>query len=83
MFYMPPVATIRGNRIVEDFANRLRSSGKHRKQIVGAVMPRLFVLAYSVLTSERPFDPEHRVWATYGHPKRPPGEWSAPTSGFF
>jgi transposase len=64
MLYMPAVAAIRCNPILKDFAKRLRSSGKHGKQIVAAVMRRLLVLAYGVLKSERPFDPEHRVWAT-------------------
>ncbi|MFY9665916.1 MAG: transposase [Candidatus Cybelea sp.] len=64
MLYMPAVAAIRCNPILKDFANRLRSSGKHGKQIVAAVMRRLLVLAYGVLKSERPFDLEHRVRAT-------------------
>ena len=64
MLYMPAVGAIRCNPILKDFANRLGSSGKHGKQIVAAVMRRLLVLAYGVLKSERPFDLEHRVWAT-------------------
>jgi transposase len=64
MLYMPAVAAIRCRPILKDFANRLRSSGKHGKQIVAAVMRRHLVLAYGVLKSERPFDREHRVWAT-------------------
>jgi transposase len=64
MLYMPAVAAIRSNPILRDFASRLRSSGKHGKQIVAAVMRRLLVLAYGVLKSERPPDPEYRVWAT-------------------
>jgi transposase len=63
MLYMPAVAAIRCNPILKDFASWLRSSGKHGKQIVAAVMRRLLVLAYGILKSERPFDPEHRVWA--------------------
>ncbi len=38
MLYMPAVAAIRCNPILKDFANRLRSSGKHGKQIVAAVI---------------------------------------------
>ncbi|MGB6520041.1 MAG: transposase, partial [Candidatus Cybelea sp.] len=57
MLYMPAVPAIRFNPILRDFADRLRSSGKHGKQIVAAVMRRLLVLAYGVLKSERPFDP--------------------------
>jgi hypothetical protein len=64
MLYMPAVAAIRCNPILKDFASRLRSSGKHGKQIVAAVMRRLLILAYGVLKSECPFDPQHRVWAT-------------------
>ena len=55
---MPAVAVICCNPDLEDFASRLRSSGKHGKQIVAAVMRRLLVLAYGVLKSERPFDPK-------------------------
>ena len=58
---MPAVAAIRFNPILRDFADRLRSSGKHGKQIVAAVMRRLLVLAYGVLKSEQPFDPDFGV----------------------
>jgi transposase len=66
---MPAVAAIRCNPILRDFANRLRSSGKHGKQIVAAVMRRLLVLAYGVLKSERPFDPSIGCGRRYEHPK--------------
>ena len=69
MLYMPAVAAIRCNPILKDFANRLRSSGKHGKQIVAAVMRRLLVLAYGVLKSERPFDPSIGCGRRYEHPK--------------
>jgi transposase len=58
MLYMPAVAAIRFNPVLRAFADRLRSAGKHGKQIVAAVMRCLLVLAYGVLKSERPFDPD-------------------------
>jgi hypothetical protein len=51
------------------FASRLRSSGKHGKQIVAAVMRRLLVLAYGVLKSERPFDPDIGCGRRHSHPR--------------
>ena len=56
--YMPAVAAMRCNPILKPFADRLRAAGKHGKQIVAAVMRRLLVLAYGVLKSGRPFDPQ-------------------------
>lgn len=58
MLYMPAVAAIRCNPTLRTFAARLRSSGKHGKQIVAAVMRRLLVLAYAVLKSKQSFDPD-------------------------
>ena len=51
----------------QGFAKRLRSSGKHGKQIVAPVMRRLLVLAFGVLKSERPFDPEIGCGRRHGH----------------
>ncbi len=69
MLYMPAVAAIRCNPILKDFASRLRSSGKHGKQIVAAVMRRLLILAYGVLKSERPFDPDIGCGRRHSHPR--------------
>jgi transposase len=71
MLYMPAVAAIRFNPILRDFADRLRSSGKHGKQIVAAVMRRLLVLAYGVLKSEWPFDPDIGCGQRHGRSKQP------------
>ncbi|MVF23630.1 IS110 family transposase, partial [Methylocaldum sp. BRCS4] len=41
------------------FCERLKAQGKNGKLIVGAAMRKLLVLAYGVLKSGRPFDPNH------------------------
>jgi transposase len=71
MLYMPALAAIRCNPILKDFAKRLRSSGKHGKQIVAAVMRRLLVLAFGVIKSGHPFDPEIGCGRRHGHHPRP------------
>lgn len=46
------------NPILKPFADRLRAAGKRGKQIIAAVMRRLLVLAYGVVKSGKPFDPQ-------------------------
>lgn len=58
MLYMPAISAMRCNPILKAFADRLRCAGKRGKQIVVAVMRRLLVLAYGVVKSGQPFDPE-------------------------
>ncbi|MBV8375029.1 MAG: IS110 family transposase [Candidatus Eremiobacteraeota bacterium] len=74
MLYLPAVAVIRCNPILKDFANRLRSSGKHGKQIVAAVMRRLLILAYGVLKSGHPFDLEIGCGRRHRHPNPSSGQ---------
>lgn len=58
MLYMPAVAAMHCNPILNPFADRLRAAGKRGKQIIAAVMRRLLVLAYGVVRSGQAFDPE-------------------------
>jgi transposase len=58
MLYMPAVSAMHCNPILKPFADRLRAAGKRGKQIIAAVMRRLLVLAYGVVKSGQPFDPE-------------------------
>lgn len=58
ILYMPAIA-IRCNPLIRAFAQRLQLAGKRGKQIITAVMRRLLVLAYGVLKSQRPFDPQY------------------------
>uniref|UniRef100_E6PFY6 Transposase of ISCARN57, IS110 family n=1 Tax=mine drainage metagenome TaxID=410659 RepID=E6PFY6_9ZZZZ len=57
IFYMPALSAMRHNPIIIAFAQRLRERGKRPMQIVVAVMHKLLVIAYGVLKSQRPFDP--------------------------
>lgn len=58
-FYMPALSAERFNPIIADFAQRLRSAPipKAKMTIVAAIMHKLLVLAYGVLKSGQPFDP--------------------------
>lgn len=58
--YMPALTAITHNPIVRDFAASLRARGKHNMVIIGAAMRKLLRLAYGVLKSGQPFDPEWR-----------------------
>ena len=58
MLYMPAVSAMQCNPILKPFADRLRAAGKRGKQIIAAVMRRLLVLAYGVVKSGQPFDPQ-------------------------
>jgi transposase len=58
-FYMPALSAERFNPLIAQFAQRLRSSPvpKSKMTIIAAIMHKLLVLAYGVLKSGRPFDP--------------------------
>ncbi|HET9342944.1 MAG TPA: transposase [Candidatus Eremiobacteraceae bacterium] len=57
--YFPAIAAIRFNPILERFARRLRAAGKSEMLIIGAVMRKLIHIAYGVLRSQKPFDPNY------------------------
>ena len=57
-FYMPALSAARHNPLIAAFVERLKAAGdKSKMTIVGAVMHKLLRLAYGVLKSNRPFDP--------------------------
>lgn len=56
--YLPALAALRFNPVIQALAERLRARGKAKLVIVGAAMHKLLVLAYGVLKSGRPFDPD-------------------------
>jgi transposase len=58
-FYMPALSAIRFNPIVRALAERLEAQGKHPMVIVGAAMRKLLHLAYGVLKTGKPFDPNY------------------------
>jgi transposase len=57
-FYMPALSAMRHNPIIRRFADRLAAAGKPKMAIVAAAMHKLLRLAYGVLKSNRPFDPD-------------------------
>jgi len=56
--YFPAIAAIKYNPYVKDLSERLRARGKCPMQVIGAAMRKLIHIAYGVLKSGRPFDPE-------------------------
>jgi len=59
--YMPALTAMRFNPITQALAERLRKKGKRPMTIIAAVMRKLLVLAYGVLKSGQPFDPDFAV----------------------
>jgi transposase len=57
--YMPALVAIKYNPVVRELAGRLANNGKAPMVIIGAVMRKLVHLAYGVLKTGRPFDPQH------------------------
>jgi transposase len=57
--YFPAITAIRHNPIVKALADRLKSRGKEKMVIIGAAMRKLLQLAYGVLKSGQPFDPDY------------------------
>ena len=57
--YMPAMAAMRYNPLLNQFAARLKQKGKTGKVIVAAVMRKLIHMAYGILKSGRPFDPSY------------------------
>lgn len=60
-FYMPALAAMRYNPIVRALALRLEERGKARMTIVAAAMRKLVHLAFGVLKTGMPFDPNYLV----------------------
>ena len=56
--YMPALSALRFNPITEALAQRLEKKGKSPMTIIAAVMRKLLVIAYGVLKSGQPFDPD-------------------------
>lgn len=59
--YMPALSAMRYNPIALALAERLRKKGKQPMTIIAAVMRKLLVLAYGILKSGQPFDPDFAV----------------------
>lgn len=60
-FYMPALAAMRFNPLVQDLVERLEERGKKRMTIIGAAMRKLLHLAFGVLKNDQLFDPNYLV----------------------
>jgi transposase len=58
--YFPAVTALRCSPFFQSWAEGLRQRGKSKMAVIGAVMRKLIHLAYGVLKTGKPFDPE---WA--------------------
>lgn len=56
--YFPAVTALRCSPFFQSWAEGLRQRGKSKMAVIGAVMRKLIHLAYGVLRTGRPFDPE-------------------------
>jgi len=56
--YFPAITALRFNPLIKAFGLRLLAQGKSKMLIVGAAMRKLLHLAYGVLKSRQPFNPD-------------------------
>ena len=56
--YFPAITALRCSPFFQQWAEGLRQRGKSKMAVVGAAMRKLVHLAYGVLKTGRPFDPE-------------------------
>jgi transposase len=59
--YFPAISAIRYNPRVRAMSERLKERGKCPMQVIGAAMRKLLHIAYGVLKSGKPFDPEMKT----------------------
>jgi transposase len=57
ILYIPALTARTYNPAIRAFCERLKAQGKNGKAIVGAAMRKLIHIAFGVLKSGRPFDP--------------------------
>jgi len=57
--YLPALSALRWNPCVKALADRLKAKNRPKMVIVGAAMRKLLSLAFGVLKSGRPFDPNY------------------------
>lgn len=55
--YMPAVVAMRHNPVMAAFAQRLLARGKPKMVVIGAIMRKLLHMAFGILKSGQPFDP--------------------------
>lgn len=59
--YMPALVAWRHNPAIRVFCERLKANGKNGKAIVCAAMRKLVHIAFSILKSNKPFDPQYKT----------------------
>jgi transposase len=59
--FMPAIAAKKHNPLLREFSERLSRRGKSKMVIIGAVMRKLLHLAFGVLKTRKPFDPNHAI----------------------
>lgn len=57
--YMPALCALRFNPLIRTFCERLKANGKNGKAIACAAMRKLIHIAFGVLKSGKPFDPNY------------------------
>jgi transposase len=57
--YMPAVVAMRHNPLLKAMSERLLGRGKVKMQVIGALMRKLVHLAFGILKSQKPFDPNY------------------------
>lgn len=57
--YMPAVVAMRCNPLLKAMSERLFGRGKVKMQVIGALMRKLVHLAFGILKSQKPFDPNY------------------------
>jgi len=55
--YWPAIVAMGHNPLLKEFSERLLSRGKVKMQVIGAVMRKLLHMAFGILKSQKPFDP--------------------------
>jgi len=58
---MPAISAWRYNSLIRVFCERLKANGKNGKAVVCAAMRKLIHIAFGVLKSGKPFDPNYAV----------------------
>lgn len=60
VLYMPALAAIRFNPVIKAFSEKLKANGVRGKKMIVAVMRKLIHIAFAILKSGKPFDPEYK-----------------------
>ena len=61
VLYMPALCAKRYNPVIQVFWDRLQSNGKNGKAITCAAMRKLIHIAFGVIKSGKPFDPNYAI----------------------